>query len=71
MENQTFVEFIIDMITDEHYKTLSDDFKKEMFSRMEAMYQRNIEDSFKRGHSSGYIEGLQKGIDTLSKSLNK
>jgi hypothetical protein len=71
MENQTFVEFIIDMITDEHYNTLSEDFKKEMFARMEVMYDRNIEDSYKRGHSSGYIEGLSKGIETLSKSLNK
>lgn len=71
MQNQTFVEFIIDMITDEHYKNLSEEFKKEMFSKMENMYERNIEDSYKRGHYAGYIEGLNKGIDTLSKSLKK
>ena len=71
MQNQTFVEFIVDMVTDEHYKNLSTEFKKESFIRMEEMYDRYIEDSYQRGKSVGYLEGLNKGIEVLSKSLNK
>ena len=71
MQNQTFVEFIIDMVTNEHYKNLSDEFKKESLIRMEEMYDRYIEDAYRKGNSVGYLEGLNRGIDILSKSLNK
>ena len=66
MEKQTFVEYVIDMVTDKHYSNLSEDFKKDMHSRMEEMYQRYLEDSYKKGHSAGYIKGVNKGIEILN-----
>jgi hypothetical protein len=71
MQNETFVEYIIEMVTNEHFNNLSDDFKKESLIRMEQMYNRYIEESYKKGLSVGYLEGLNKGIDILSKSKNK
>lgn len=65
MEKQTFVEYIIDMVTDKHYSNLSEDFKKQMHSRMEEMYQRYLEDAYKRGNSAGYMEGINKAIEII------
>jgi hypothetical protein len=66
MEKQTFVEYVIDMVTDKHYTNLSEDFKKQMQSRMEEMYQRYLDDAYKKGNSVGYMEGLSKAIKTLN-----
>ncbi len=65
MEKQTFVEYIIDMVTDKHYSNLSEDFKKDMQSRMEEMYQRYLENEYKKGHSAGYIDGVNKAIEII------
>jgi len=65
MENQPFVKYIIDMVTDKRYSDLSEDYKKDMQSRMEEMYQRYLEDSYKRGNSAGYMEGINKAIEII------
>jgi hypothetical protein len=71
MQNETFVEYIIEMVTNEHFNNLSDEFKKESFFRMENMYNRYLEESYQKGKSVGYLEGLNKGIELLSKSKSK
>ena len=65
MENQPFVKYIIDMVTDKRYSDLSEDYKKDMQSRMEEMYQRYLEDAYKRGNSAGYMEGINKAIEII------
>ena len=65
MEKQTFVEYVIDIVTNKNYSNLSEDFKKDMQSRMEEMYQRYLENEYKKGHSSGYIDGVNKAIEII------
>ena len=66
MEKQTFVEYIIDMVTDKYYSDLSEDFRKDMLNKMEEMYKTDLEISYKKGHTAGYIEGISKAIETLN-----
>ena len=66
MEKQTFVEYVIDIVTHKNYVDLSKDFKKEINLRFEEMYKRYLENEYKKGHSVGYTEGLSKAIETLN-----
>ena len=66
MEKQTFVEYVIDIVTDKYYSNLSEDFRNDMLKKMEAMYKTDLEISYKKGHSAGYIEGIDKIIETLN-----
>ena len=65
MEKQTFVEYIIDMVTNKNYVDLSEDFKTNMLNKMEEMYKTDLEISYKKGHSAGYIEGVSKAIEII------
>jgi flagellar biosynthesis/type III secretory pathway protein FliH len=71
MQTETFVEYIVEMVTNKDFKNISEDFKKESFIRLEQMYERYLEDAYKKGKSEGYLEGLTKGVELLSKSLIK
>ena len=65
MQNETFIEHVIDLICNEHFLKMDNDIKAKFYANIQNRYETYLEDSFNQGYFKGKMECLE------SKSLNQ
>ena len=67
MQNETFIEFVVDLICNEHFLKMDKATKAKFYANIQKRYEIDLEDSFNQGYYKGKIEG----IESMSKALNQ
>ena len=67
MQNETFIDYVVDLICNEHFLKMDNDTKAKFYANIQKRYEIDLENSFNKGYFKGKIEG----IETISKSLNQ
>lgn len=60
MKNHTFIEFVIEIVTNQDFIKQDDDHKNHIYRMLQESYDLKMESQYTSGHNDGYIEGMKK-----------
>jgi len=58
-DRETFIEFIASMISNEHFINRSEEDKKEMYMKLQELFEGRVESAWQAGHHAGWMEGMR------------
>lgn len=67
MENQTFIEFVADLISNEFFIQQDEDWRNSIYTKLQKIFEDRLESKFKEGYQEGYVEGMNKARELLNK----
>lgn len=65
---KTFIEFIASMISNENFINRSEEDKKEMYMKLQELFETRVESARQSGHHNGYLEGMRKARQIIAES---
>lgn len=65
---QSYIEFVIEFITDEHFQQLEEKTKQQYYERFKTNVEDQLKNEYNKGFFAGTIEGMQKMADALNNS---
>jgi len=65
MKNQTFVEFVIEIVTKEDFLNQDDDHKKYIYGLLEESYEMQVQSRYDAGHHQGYLDGMRRSREII------
>ncbi len=65
MKNQTFVEFVIEIVTNENFLNQDDDHKKYIYGLLEESYEMRVQSRYDAGHHQGYLDGMRRSREII------
>lgn len=67
MKNEpTFLELVLDIISEQRFNKLNEEEKKDIYQLLEENYQKRIDISYRQGFTAGKFEGTQEAIQLLN-----
>jgi hypothetical protein len=65
---QSYMEFVIEFITDKHFQILEEETKKEFYSRFTKNFETHLQNEYRKGFFEGKIEGMNAMAEALNNS---
>jgi len=65
MKNQTFVEFVIEIVTNENFLKQDDDHKKYIYGLLEESYEMRVQSRYDAGHHQGWLDGMRRSREII------
>ena len=65
MENQTFIEFVVQIVTHENFMKQDDDQKKYIYGLLQELYDSRMQSRYENGHHQGYLDGMRRSREII------
>jgi len=65
---QSYMEFVIEFINDEHFQRLEEKTKQKYFAKFNSNMEDQLKNEYNKGFFAGTMEGMQKMADALNNS---
>lgn len=65
MERREFVEFVVQIVTDENFLKQDDDHKKYIYQLLQEIYDSRLQSRYDAGHHQGYLDGMRKSSEII------
>jgi hypothetical protein len=65
MKNQTFIEFVVQIVTDENFLKQDDDHKKYIYQLLQESFDSRMQSRYDAGHHQGYLDGMRKSREII------
>lgn len=66
MENQTFIEFIVEMVANETFLKQSEEHKKYIYGLLEESYEMRVQSRYDAGHHQGWLDGMRRANEIIN-----
>lgn len=65
---QSYMAFVIEFITDEHFQRMEEKKKQEFYERFKANFETQLQNEYRKGFYTGKIEGMNAMADAINNS---
>ena len=66
MENQRFIDFVAEIITNETFMQQDQKHKEIIYTRIQELYDARLQAKYEEGHHRGYLDALKKSRAILN-----
>ena len=65
MEAQKFVDFVVEIVTNENFLKQDDDHKTYIYGLLKESYEMNLQSRYDAGHHQGWIDGMRRSTEII------